>query len=118
MKYLISHRIRILASCLKNYKDVWDIIPIILRISFENPKLGMNDLQAKGWLTKYVSQLKDATKGLESIYKDKELKIVVERTPLTKDVFKMADNLVKIVTKLNPDKPFKYDESHELLYIV
>jgi len=118
MKYLISHQIRVLAGCLDNYKDTWDIIPLIVRYSFRNPGKSLHELIATAQLDRYeslFSRLKNDLKTIEG--KD----IILKRASPdgdTKKLFTMADVLLKSLAGLKKEKLYKPEGENELLSIV
>lgn len=113
MKYLISHQMKVLASCLDNYKEIWNIIPMILRFSFENPKLGMDKLQARGRLNNYENLFSRIIKDLETIQKD-EIAFVRPHP-----IFKNTDLLLKNFNELDGKSEISDKNSkNELLNII
>ncbi len=113
MKYLISHQIKVLANCLENYKEVWDIVPIMMRISFENPKLSMKEIQVKSKMENYGNLFSRIMADLKTA---QEKNIVFKRPH---KVFKQADDLLVLFNKLTGKKETTSESSeNELLDIV
>jgi len=97
MKYLISHQIKVLAECFKDYKDVWDIVPGILHLSFKDPRLSMRDIKEMARIGNYESYFERILAGLKAI-KDKGDKTLL-RSVYGK-IYENADTLLEVLNKL------------------
>ena len=113
MKYLISHQIRVLADCFSNYNEVWDIVPAMMRFSFENPRLGVTELGAKSQLDKFKTLFNNLIGYIE---KGQENEMILKRPHKS---FKMADSLLEYFNKLDGgSEKTKENAENELLDIV
>ena len=101
MRYLISNQVRVLSYCLKNYSDLWDIIPYMLRLSQKHPSFNEDTLIGLSNLNRIRDLIIGAQANVniakkEGIVFDRPKYPDKVRTPL----FKYMDGLVEKISKL------------------
>lgn len=108
MRYLIARHIRILASCLADYRNTWDIIPDILRLAQENPLQNTFNIKSLAQLKRVQQLLGTVEKDIERAgNEDLQIQRPERPVPTDKDVLKLfatGDSLLKMVAGLKDEK--------------